>query len=426
MTRRNLGLSIAAGLVLAALLGWAFAPRPLEVETARARVGAFEATIDEDARTRLAERYLISAPLAGQLQRVTLREGDPVAAGQVVATLLPALPPLFDERTRRELEARVAVAEASLVRARTAVEAAGVTLQQASTELTRTEALARQGFVAPNRIDADRLAAQAAARQRDSAVAGEQVARQELEQARAALGVVRAGAAGGAAPAFALRSPVAGRVLRLRVQSEAALTLGTPVLEVGDVAALEIVAELLTTDAVQTAPGSAVHIERWGGPGLLQGRVRRVEPAGFTKVSALGVEEQRVNVVIDFTSPRAQWAALGDGYRVGVRIVTISRPEVLTVPVSAVFPLPAAAAASAAVPGAASAAAAAGAASGAAMAHAVFRVEGGRARLQPVELAARNGSLAWIRQGLAAGAQVIVYPPAGVADGVRVAERAPA
>ncbi|NLZ41058.1 MAG: HlyD family efflux transporter periplasmic adaptor subunit, partial [Comamonadaceae bacterium] len=392
MTRRNLGLSIAAGLVLAALLGWAFAPRPLEVETARARVGAFEATIDEDARTRLAERYLISAPLAGQLQRVTLREGDPVAAGQVVATLLPALPPLFDERTRRELEARVAVAEASLVRARTAVEAAGVTLQRASTELTRTEALARQGFVAPNRIDADRLAAQAAARQRDSAVAGEQVARQELEQARAALGVVRAGAAGGAAPAFALRSPVAGRVLRLRVQSEAALTLGTPVLEVGDVAALEIVAELLTTDAVQTAPGSAVHIERWGGPGLLQGRVRRVEPAGFTKVSALGVEAQRVNVVIDFTSPRAQWAALGDGYRVGVRIVTISRPEVLTVPVSAVFPLPAAAAASAAVPGAASAAAAAGAASGAAMAHAVFRVEGGRARLQPVELAARNGS----------------------------------
>ncbi|MFO1293829.1 MAG: HlyD family efflux transporter periplasmic adaptor subunit [Rubrivivax sp.] len=419
MTRRNLLLSIVAGVALAALLAWAFAPRPLEVETARARIGAFEATIDEDARTRLAERYVISAPLAGQLQRVTLREGDAVAAGQVVATMLPALPPLLDERTLRELAARVAAAEASLARARTAVEAAGVTLQQASTELARTEALARQGFVAPSRIDGERLAAQAAATQQEGARAGAQVARQELEQARAALGAVRAGAG---TRAFALRSPVAGRVLKLRVQSEAVLALGTPVLEVGDVAALEIVAELLTTDAVQTAPGSAVHIERWGGAGVLAGRVRRVEPAAFTKVSALGVEEQRVNVVIDFASPRERWAALGDGYRVGVRIVTISRPQVLTVPVSAVFPLPAAAAASAAP----SAVPASGGERGAPLKHAVFRVEGGRARLQPVELAARNGSLAWIRQGLAAGAQVIVYPPAAVADGVRVAERAPA
>lgn len=408
MTRRNLGLSIAAGLVLAALLGWAFAPRPLEVETARARVGAFEATIDEDARTRLAERYLISAPLAGQLQRVTLREGDPVAAGQVVATVLPALPPLFDERTRRELEARVAVAEASLVRARTAVEAAGVTLQQASTELTRTEALARQGFVAPNRIDADRLAAQAAARQRDSAVAGEQVARQELEQARAALGVVRAGAAGGAAPAFALRSPVAGRVLRLRVQSEAALTLGTPVLEVGDVAALEIVAELLTTDAVQTAPGSAVHIERWGGPGLLQGRVRRVEPAGFTKVSALGVEEQRVRVLIDLDSPADQWQALGDGYRVGVRIVTRAADSVTLVPASALFPL---------------AGNGSDATAEAPDAMAMFAFEQGRARLRPVQVEARNAQVAWVRHGARAGDTVIVYPPPSVGEGVRVKVR---
>jgi len=421
MTRRNLVLTLAAGVALAALLGWAFAPRPVEVEASAARIGRFEATIDEDARTRLSDRYVISAPLAGQLQRIALREGDDVAADQVVATMRPALPPLIDERTLRELGSRVGAAEASLQRARTGIEAARVTLQQAAIELRRTEQLAQQGFVAPTKIDADRLAAQAAARQLDGAVEGEHVARHELEQARAALGAVRAGPGGGAAAGFALRSPVAGRVLKVRVQSEAVLALGAPVLDVGDIAHLEIVAELLTSDAVQARPGSLVHIERWGGPGVLQGRVRRVEPAGFTKVSALGVEEQRVNVLVDLTSPRAQWAALGDGYRVGVRIVTISQPQVLTVPVSAVFPLPAQAVATAA---AASAAANAAGGSPEQARHAVFRIVDGRARLQPVELVARNGSLAWIGQGLEAGARVIVYPPAAVADGVRVEERA--
>ena len=419
MTRRNLVLSIVAAVALAALLVWAFAPRPLEVEASEARVGRFEATIDEDARTRLTDRYVISAPLAGQLQRIELREGDDVAADQVVATLRPALPPLIDERTLRELGSHVGAAEASLQRARTGVEAARVTPQQAAVELRRTEQLAQQGFVAPTKIDADRLAAQAAGKQLDSAVGGEHVARHELEQARAALGAVRAGTA---AAGFALRSPVAGRVLKVRLQSEAVVALGAPVLDVGDIARLEIVAELLTTDAVQAVPGSPVYIERWGGAGVLQGRVRRIEPAGFTKVSALGVEEQRVNVVVDLTSPRAQWAALGDRYRVGVRIVTVNQPQVLMVPVSAVFPLPAA---GAATPSAA-ASDAAGGGDASQVRHAVFRIVDGRARLQPVVLGARNGSLAWIREGLTPGARVVIYPPAGVADGVRVREREPA
>ena len=211
--------------------------------------------------------------------------------------------------------------------------------------------------------------------------------------------MTRSPAAGGVA--FALRASVAGRVLRVLQASETTVALGTPLLEIGDIARMEIVAELLTADALLARPGSTVRIERWGGPTVLQGRVRRVEPAAFTKVSALGVEEQRVNVLIDITSPPAEWAALGDGYRVGVRVVTRSEDGVLRVPVSAVFPLP----------------------QGAAGANAVFVLEGGRARLRPVTMGGRNGSDAWIQSGLDAGAKVIVYPPAAVADGARVKAR---
>ena len=191
-------------------------------------------------------------------------------------------------------------------------------------------------------------------------------------------------------------------LLKLYHQSETAVATGMPVLAVGDTSRMEIVAELLTTDALLTRPGSAVRIERWGGPRVLQGPVRLIEPVAFTKVSALGVEEQRVNVLIDITSPVAEWAALGDGYRVGVRIVTRSEAGVLRVPVSAVFPLPA------------------GAGAGG---HGVFVLDGGRARLQPVQVGARNGSQAWIQDGLQAGARVLIYPPAAVTDGTRVTVR---
>jgi HlyD family secretion protein len=187
------------------------------------------------------------------------------------------------------------------------------------------------------------------------------------------------------------------------------VALGAPLIELGDTTQMEIVAELLTTDALLARPGSAVRIERWGGPAVLQGRVRRIEPAAFTKVSALGVEEQRVKVLIDLTSPPAEWAALGDGYRVGVRIVMRSEAAVLRVPVSAVFPLPVSDTARNAADDESKG-----------TAYAVFVHEGGHAHLRPVTVAGRNGSLAWITKGMAPGAQVIVYPPANVADGVRV------
>ncbi len=400
MNRKTMIIAAGAGLAAIALLAWALAPRPVEVEVAQATLGRFETTLDEDARTRLAERYVLSAPLAGRLQRMSLREGDAVQAGDTLATLLPVLSPMLDERSLREQAARVAAAEAGVQQARSRVGAAQVGLEQARTELRRTEQLAQQGFVAPTKIDGDRLAAQAAQKEVEAAVDGEHVARHGLAQARAALQAVQGGPATAPGRGFILRAPVAGRVLKVHHTSEATVALGAPLVEIGDIRRLEIVAELLTNDALQAQPGSEVRVERWGGPTVLQGRVRRVEPAAFTKVSALGVEEQRVNVLIDLTSPQAEWAALGDGYRVAVRIVTQSRDRVLRVPVSAVFPLPAV--------------------EGVAPGHAVFLLDGARARLQAVEVAARNGSLAWVSQGLEAGATVIVYPPAAVADGVRV------
>lgn len=394
--KRSTALAFA-GATLAALaaLAWAFAPRPLEVETAAVAEGPFEATVDEDARTRLRDRYVVSAPLAGRLDRITLREGDAVTEGLVVATLTPALSPLLDERSLRELQARVEAARAGVERASARLESAKVAVLQAGNEARRSEELARQGFVAPTKLESDRLALLAAQKDQEAATAERHVALHEAEQARAALGAAQRG--GG--PAFPIKAPVAGRVLRVVQASEASVGLGAPLLELGDTARMEVVADLLTTEAVKLRPGQPVHIERWGGPGELQGRVRLVEPGGFTKVSALGVEEQRVRALIELTSPPEQWRSLGDGFRVGVRIVVQARPRALQVPLAAVFPRTDA-------PG-----------------MAVFVVDGSRARLQPVEVAARSATHAWITQGPAAGTRVVIYPPAGLADGGRVRGR---
>ena len=412
MIKRKTWFVVAAiAVALALALAWAFAPQPVEVELAPVTQGRFETTIDEDGKTRLADRYVVSAPLAGRLARIALREGDAVAADAVVATLMPALPGMLDERTLRELQARVEGAEAGIQRATTRIERAQVALEQAGNEVRRSEQLSQQGFIAATKLDSDRLSVLAAQKEVESASADQHVATHDLEQARAALSAVRQ-PAGSAKAGFALHAPVAGRVLRLLQTSEAAVAMGTPLLEIGDTRRLEIIAELLTTDALAAKPGSRVMIERWGGPTTLEGRVRSVEPAAFTKVSALGVEEQRVRVLIDLTSPQPQWQALGDGFRVSVRIVTLAEDKAVQVPVSAVFPLPAEASAVEAQGSAA-----------AAPRFAVFVDDAGRARQVPVVLAARNGSAAWIRSGLAVGQQVVVYPPATVRDGIRISRR---
>lgn len=390
----------AASAAIVAVLAWAFAPRPVEVEVSAASVGRFERTIDEDGRTRLRDRYVVSAPLAGHLSRVTLREGDTLAADAPIATLTPALSPMLDERTVRELRARVDAAQAMVKRAGARIGLAQVSREQARNEVRRSEELAAQGYVSATKLETDRLALRAAQKEYEAAEEDHHVAEYDLAQARAALEAIRQPGTG-AARAFVVRSPIAGTVLRVSQTSEAMVGLGAPLVEVGDTRRLEVLAELLTSDALQTPPGTSVRIERWGGEGVLEGRVRLVEPSAFTKVSALGVEEQRVNVLIDITSPAEQWQALGDGFRVSVSLVVQNVDRALRVPVSAVFPQPAEAG------------------------MAVFTIDGGRARLVPVEVGARNGVEAWIKSGLAAGTQVIVYPPSSVTEGVRVKARKP-
>jgi HlyD family secretion protein len=405
-TRNRILIGLAA-VATGALLVWAFAPRPLPVETAAATIGRFERSIDEDARTRVRDRYVISAPLAGQVSRIALREGDAVGEKTTIATLAPALSPMLDARSEAQLAARVEAADAAVARAQTRIARARTALTQARNTLRREEALARERFIAAIQLDNDRLAVRAAEQELASAEADRHVAGHELEQARAALGAARQDDR----TAFAVRAPVAGRVLRVVQPSAGTVALGAPLLELGDLAQLEIVAELLTGDALQASPGTPVRIERWGGTGALNGRVRRIEPAGFTKVSALGVEEQRVNVLIELTDPPERWRALGDGYRVAVRLLVVVRDKVLTVPVGAVFPRP----------GGGDAAAAA--TDDGALPMAVFVVEDDRARLREVKVGDRNGRDAWIVSGLRDGERVIVYPGDAIADGVRVETR---
>lgn len=387
----------AAGAVLLGLLAWAFAPQPVAVETARVAEGRFEQGIEEDGQTRLKDRYSVSAPVAARLARITLREGDRVAAGDPVALLMPVMSAMIDERTRREADARLRMASALVARSDARVERARIAEEEAQLELHRTEKLTREGFLAGSRLDSARLARDAARREQEAALAEHDAARHERAQAAAALqpaqGAIEAG------KPYTLRSPVDGVVLKVAQPSEATLPAGAPLLDVGDPSRMEIVADLLTTDAVQARPGRRAVLERWGGPAVA-GRVRRVEPAAFTKVSALGIEEQRVKVIVDIAEAPAAWGAMGDGFRVTLRIVTQEVDPAVLVPVGALFPI-------------------GDGGTG------LYRLEGGRARLQAVELGGRNANEAWVRAGVQPGDIVIVYPPPTVADGKRVRSRQP-
>lgn len=396
MQRKTLLMTAVSLLATAALLAWAFRPQPLEVETVAAATGRFEQAIEEDGRTRFHDRYTVSSPVAARLMRIALHEGDAVRAGDTVAVLLPVMSAVLDDRSLREAQARHRASTAAVAAAGARIERARVAVEQARLELQRDEKLAKEGFLSPSRLDNARLALSGAGRELQMATAERQVAVQEQSAAAAALQPAEGNAR--AAKPLPVRSPVDGVVLRIAQPSEATLPAGTPLLDVGDPKRLEVVADLLTTDAVLAQPGRRVVIERWGGPPV-QGQVRKVEPGAFTKVSALGIEEQRVRVVIDAEAPPAQWKLLGDGYRVTVRVITNSVDRALLVPVGAVFP------------------------------HddggmAVYLLEGGRARLQVVELGGRNGNEAWVRSGLQPGQPVIVYPPPSTADGKRVRVRA--
>lgn len=394
--KRILILTAGTAAAVAALV-WAFSPKPMAVEVAEVTRGRFEQTIDDDGKTRVLERYVVSAPLAGRVQRITLKAGDAVARGDVLATILPSAPPLIDARTARELEQQVGAAQAALARATTAVERARTALAQHRADAQRTKKLAAQGFVSPTQLERDELNAALSAREAEAAEFERQVAEHQLALARAALTRSRQGWQEGRGERIDIRSPVAGRVLRVTQESEAVVTLGAPLLEIGDPSDLEVVVDVLSGDALQIAPGQAVRLDRQGGGTALDGRVRKVEPSAFTKISALGVEEQRVNVVIDFTSPRDRWQNLGDAYRVDARIVIHSAENALKVPVAALFRD--------------------------GMQWSVFVADGNVARKRIIESPRRGAQEALVDKGLAAGDRVIVYPGDAVKDGGKITYR---
>lgn len=384
------GLGLVAALLLASL--W---PATVTVDTGRVARGALRVTVDEEGETRVRRRFLVSAPVAGRVGRIDLEPGDAVRRGQtLLATFYPAEATPLDARSRAEAEATVRATRATLESARAERERARSAWQLATSELRRARELARVELLPPSEMDAREAAAVAAEEALRSAEFAAAAAEQRLQLAEARLAPV--GTAPGAR-ALELRAPVDGEVLRRLRESEAVVPAGDPLLELGDPSAVEIVSDLLSTDAVKVRPGQAALLEHWGGEGALRARVRRVEPSGFMKVSALGVEEQRVNVVLDFEEPAEARRPLGDGYRVEVRIVVSEAASALKVPNSALFRR--------------------------GEQWSAFVVEGGRARLRAVELGRRNGTEAEVLKGLAEGAQVILHPGDRVTDGTRVAAR---
>ncbi len=386
---RILAYVASASLVGGAMYG-AFRPAPIPVEVVTVARGRFAATVEEDGRTRVSDRYVISAPIAGRLVRPQLKAGDAVAADEVVARILPSLPSLLDPRTRREAEERFGAAEAVVAETAAQIERLKGVRENADADARRTKTLRQSGVVTPQQLERAELAALAAERELRAAELRGHAAEHTLDQLRALL---RRFDSPESADTLQVKSPISGRVLRMFRESETPLSGGEPLLEIGDPADLEVAVDVLTTDAIKIRPGAPVSIRHWGGPVALQGRVRLVEPGAFTKISALGVEEQRVWVVIDLVSPREQWASLGDGFRVDASIVTDEKDDALVVPSGALIHR----------------------GSG----WAVFVVRNGRAHERPVEIAGR-GALAAVSSGLAPGDQVVNFPPNALREGAAV------
>jgi HlyD family secretion protein len=396
MTRRN---TIALGVVLAALAGlvvWALRPQPISVEIVEVTKGVFEQTVSDDGQTRVRDRYVIAAPLAGQVERIQLEVGDPVKQGQVVAELTPTAPAFLDVRTQRELRERIGAAEAQVARARAETLKAQAQRDQARADRDRQVRLSKEGFISQTVLEQADLALRTAERAVDAARFAAQAAGHDLAQARAALTRYESKEL---VTRWPVSSPVAGVVLKVAQKSEGPVPLGAPLVEVADPRSLEAIVDVLSQEAVAIRPGMPARLELGQGVPALAARVRLVEPAAFTKVSALGVEEQRVNVVLDFSEPLDKVPTIGDGFRVEAHIVVFTQESAVKAPVGALFREGAGAAA--------------------------FVVEGERARRRAVKAARRNNLEALVEDGLNAGDRVVVYPSDALKDGSRVEIRSP-
>jgi HlyD family secretion protein len=389
---------LSSAAVIAGLLAVVMWPTTAQVDIAVVSSGPLVVTVDEEGVTRVRDRFIVSAPVAGRVLRIELDPGDRVKRGQVVARVRAEAPPLLDARTRAEAEASVESARAALGRTRAEEQRAKATLAQAQRDLVRIRGLVEKRVAAGQELEAREADVRVAQETANAAAFAARAATSELQRAEVRLAPSTLDTQSGRV--VGVTAPVDGVVLRRLRESETVVPAGDPLVEIGDPGGLEIVADLLSTDAVRTKAGARAIVEQWGGEKPLEARVRRIEPAGFMKISALGVEEQRVNVVLDFveSSPAAR-ASLGDGYRVEVRVVLWESPSVLRVPTSALFR------------------------------HgekwAVYRADGGRARRTLVELGHQTAQYAEVISGLAEGARVILHPGDTLVDNARVRERQP-
>ena len=382
-----------AAVAAIALAVWSFLPAAVSVETATVTKGRFVATVDEDGKTRIRERYTVSAPLSGRLTRIALKAGDAVHADDVVAAIASSPAPLLDPRSRREAEERLGTIEAASERAKAGVERAQAQFDQARTDLDRARTLAATGSATTQALERAELAMRVADRELSATQFQNHAAEHELNQARALLARYQDDTRSNP-DIWTVTAPVAGVILRVAQESKSIIQSGAPLLEIGDTRDLEIVVDVLSTDAVEIRPGADVVIDHWGGTGTLSGKVQRVEPAAFTKVSTLGVEEQRVNVRIDLSSPAERWAGLGDGYQVDTRITVFSQDDAAIIPTGALFRR--------------------------GESWHAFVVNNGRAEDRELTVVRRSGKLTAVAAGVADGDRVIVYPGDRVSAGIRV------
>ena len=392
-------LLVTGGLVIIAVIAVAFRPQPVLVDTVKVVRGPLQVTVDEDGRTRIRERYIVSAPLNGRLQRITLDPGDRVTKDEsLVAVIEPLDPSLLDERSLAESRARVNASQAAVKRAESLVERANLIMDRAETDLGRISGLASEEAASADELEVAELALRTARRDYQAAVFTREIAEFERDLSEAAL--IRSGGSGGAessAEYLTIRSPISGEVLRVFEENSRVLAPGTPLLELGDARDLELEIDVLSVDAVRIRPGQKVQIDHWGGDHVLNGEVRLIEPSAFTKISALGVEEQRVNVIVDLTDPPAQRIGLGDAFRVEAHIVTWSSDDVLKIPSSALFRSE--------------------------DQWSVFVPRGGRAELIAVTPGHRNSLEVEIVEGLSPADQVVLYPGDRIQPGTLIERR---
>ena len=386
----------AGAIVAAVVVFFGTRPQPVPAEVSQVTRGPIDVSIDDEGETRVRDRFVISAPLGGRVLRIELEPGDTVVANEtVLAVFLPSAPVLLDARSRAEAQAAVETALAAVGQAEAHYEQAAAEVTFSRAEVERYRRLARDGIVSVEQMETSQLDLDTRQEALEAAEYAVRTALSELQAARVRLQRFSGRSAAADGETIEITSPVSGVVLRRLRESESVVPAGEALLEIGDPRQIEVVTDYLSKDAVRIRPGQRVLIDRWGGDRPLGGRVRRVEPSGFTKISALGVEEQRVNVVMDITDPPEVWAGLGDGFRVETRVVVWQSEDELKAPTGALFRRD--------------------------EGWAVFAVDGGRAVLRSIEIGERNAREAQVLGGLEPGQEVVVYPSDSLSDGSRVA-----